>query len=43
MSQVSWVGTGVLTDGRQTTDLLLCKINIRGVSGGGEERTNDCV
>ena len=42
VSQVSWVRTGVLTDGRQTTNLLSCKINVRGVVGG-KERTNDCV
>ena len=34
VSQVSWVRTGVLTDGRQTTNLSSCKISVRGVSGG---------
>ena len=34
VSQVSWVGTGVLTDGRQMTNLSLCKISVHGVSGG---------
>ena len=34
VSQVSWVGTGELTDGRQMTNLSSCKISVRGVSGG---------